>query len=84
MQSGKTEAAKEAIKNKKIKFVQSVDESAQSAMAALRNIWLKTIDDQFLAYDRAASSSTTQPRDEGDSYDTMDFYDDDDGIDYDD
>jgi len=78
------EAAKEAIKNEKIQFVQSVDESAQSAMAALRSIGLQTIDDQILAFDRAASSSATQPRDDGDSYDTMDFYDEDDGIDYDD
>lgn len=83
------EAAKEAIKNEKIKFAESVDESSQSAMAALRNIGLQTIDDQILAFDRrngdgvGVGYNDGEPADEGDSYETMDFYDEDDGLDYD-
>ena len=75
------EAAKEAIKNEKIKFVEAVDDATKSAMAALRNLGIQTIDDQIMAFDRDNDVGRQSAGDSGEAYDTRHDYEDD-GVDY--
>lgn len=86
------EAAKEAIKNEKIEFFENaIDEDMQSTLAELRKLGLQTVDEQIIAYDakqkeadREAGMGYDKPdAEDGDSYDTMAAYDDDDGLSYD-
>ena len=70
-------AAREAIKNEKIEFYETaIDDDMRGTLAELRALGLQTLDDQILAYDAAQAE-------DGGTYDTMDAYEDDAGVDYD-
>ena len=84
-------AAKEAIKNEKIEFFETViDEDTQRTMAELRKVGLQTVDEQIIAYDakqkladREAGLGYDVPPAEEEGYDTMTAYDDGGGVDFD-
>ncbi|AUF82297.1 hypothetical protein TetV_205 [Tetraselmis virus 1] len=94
----KMEEAKENIKMEKIAFIEAWNEEEQSLFGEMRALGLQTINEQILEYDRLNKNQDLTPeeiarqatkenmntQEEDSSYDTMEFYNQDDGLDYDD
>lgn len=87
----KMEQAKESIKMEKIAFAEALGEEEASAYGEMRSLGIQSINDQILEYDKRLEEAMTLTLD-GDadpnaepesSYDTLEHFDDDDGIDYD-